>query len=97
MTKKPDKEEFILIRKRARYLADLQGLTLTDLARKLRISYAVLQHFLRGHPVSTAHNLRERITRIVGADPWQEGEYGFGRSQTPPEDHSTSASRSVAG
>ena len=36
-----------LIRKRLKYLADLQGLSLADLARDSGYSYAVLQNTLR--------------------------------------------------
>jgi len=69
-----------LIRKRVRYLADLRGMTLTELAQELQVSYPVLQHFLRGRYVLDVHELRKRIPKIVKADPWAEGTQEHGAS-----------------
>ena len=60
-----------LIRKRLKYLADLQGLSLADLARDSGYTYAVLQNTLRGFtPVKTA--MRIKIASKVGEDVWKE-------------------------
>ena len=59
-----------LIRKRLKYLADLQGLSLADLARDSGYTYAVLQNTLRGFtPVKT--DMRIKLTLKVGEDVWQ--------------------------
>ena len=59
-----------LIRKRLKYLADLRGLSLTDLARDSGYTYAVLQNTLRGFtPVKT--DMRIKLALKVGEDVWQ--------------------------
>ena len=59
-----------LIRKRLKYLADLQGLSLADLARDSGYTYAVLQNTLRGFtPVKT--DMRINLALKVGEDVWQ--------------------------
>jgi len=59
-----------LIRKRLKYLADLQGLSLADLARDSGYTYAVLQNTLRGFtPVKT--DMRIKLASKVGEDVWQ--------------------------
>ena len=63
-------EKIDLIRKRLKYLTDLQGLSLADLARDSGYSYAVLQNTLRGFtPVNT--DMRIKIASKVGEDVWQ--------------------------
>ena len=63
-------EKIDLIRKRLKYLADLQGLSLTDLARDSGYTYAVLQNTLRGFtPVKT--DMRIKLALKVGEDVWQ--------------------------
>ena len=60
-----------LIRKRLKYLADLQGLSLAGLARDSGYSYAVLQNTLRGFtPVKP--DMRIKIASKVGEDVWKE-------------------------
>ena len=59
-----------LIRKRLKYLADLRGLSLTDLARDSGYTYAVLQNTLRGFtPVKD--DMRIKLASKVGEDVWQ--------------------------
>ena len=59
-----------LIRKRLKYLADLQGLSLADLARDSGYSYAVLQNTLRGFtPVKT--DMRNKLASKVCEDVWE--------------------------
>ena len=62
-----------LIRKRLKYLADLQGLSLADLARDSGYTYAVLQNTLRGFtPVKTDKaDMRIKLASKVGEDVWQ--------------------------
>ncbi len=63
-----------LVRKRLKYLADLQGLSLADLARDSGYTYAVLQNTLRGFtPVKD--DMRISIASKVGEDVWEE--YGM--------------------
>mgnify|MGYP000991712537 FL=1 len=63
-----------LVRKRLKYLADLQGLSLADLARDSGYTYAVLQNTLRGFtPVKD--DMRISIASKVGEDVWEE--YGI--------------------
>ena len=63
-----------LVRKRLKYLADLQGLSLADLARDSGYTYAVLQNTLRGFtPVKD--DMRISIASKVGEDVWDE--YGM--------------------
>ena len=63
-------EKIDLIRKRLKYLADLRGLSLTDLARDSGYTYAVLQNTLRGFtPVKT--DMRIKLALKVGEDVWQ--------------------------
>ena len=64
-------EKIDLIRKRLKYLADLQGLSLTDLARDSGCTYAVLQNTLRGFtPVKD--DMRTKLASKVGEDVWGE-------------------------
>ena len=63
-----------LVRKRLKYLADLQGLSLADLARDSGYTYSVLQNTLRGFtPVKD--DMRISIASKVGEDVWEE--YGM--------------------
>ena len=63
-----------LVRKRLKHLADLQGLSLADLARDSGYTYAVLQNTLRGFtPVKD--DMRISIASKVGEDVWEE--YGM--------------------
>ena len=59
-----------LIRKRLKYLADLQGLSLADLARDSGCSYAVLQNTLRGF-TAVKTDMRIKIASKVGEDVWK--------------------------
>jgi len=62
-------EKIDLIRKRLKYLADLQGLSLADLARDSGYTYAVLQNTLRGFtPVKD--DMRTKLASKVGEDVW---------------------------
>jgi transcriptional regulator with XRE-family HTH domain len=65
-----------LIRKRVKFLCDLRGMTLASLARKTGVSYAKLQHQLRGNTVSEDHKLRQKITQLLQADPWLDEQQG---------------------
>ena len=63
-------EKIDLIRKRLKYLADLQGLSLADLARDSGCSYAVLQNTLRGF-TAVKTDMRIKIASKVGEDVWK--------------------------
>jgi transcriptional regulator with XRE-family HTH domain len=66
-------EKFDLIRKRLKYLADLQGLSLIDLARDSGYTYAVLQNTLRGFTPVKA-DMRIKLASMVGEDVWEQTE-----------------------